>query len=174
MAAEELSVGFNPVPAAERVANYQAMIRSRLTWLGVAGVICVGIYFWQRAYLTPLATVLLFVVGLGGSLAWVGFALVMRWLCRRSLAQVGEGEALALTPEGIRMAGRLVAWAAIERVTTAPGPICVGARLVVWERGGWTFRVPLSHIDTLPGTLDNALRVFSGGGVSLEVAHLDN
>ena len=32
--AQELVVGYNPLPAAERVAHYQGLVRSRLIWLG--------------------------------------------------------------------------------------------------------------------------------------------
>lgn len=174
MAPDELVVNFNPIPAAERVANYHGMMRSRAIWFGVALVLCLVLYVWQRDSLSVVSTVLLFVVGLGGSLVWLGFAVVMWQLCRRSLRALGEGVAVRIGRQGIEVTDRFVAWDQIERVSTQRGPICVGPRLTVVERGRSAYLVPLTYLDALPGTLDSALRAYSGGRVSLDVTHLDN
>jgi len=46
--AQELVVGYNPLPAAERVAHYQGLVRSRLIWLGIGVVLLLGMWFWLR------------------------------------------------------------------------------------------------------------------------------
>ena len=88
--ADELVIGYNPMPATQRVAHFRAMIRSRLIWFALAVVICVAIYVWQRQHLDGLSTVALFVMGLGFSAVWVGSAVVGHLAAKRSLDSIGE------------------------------------------------------------------------------------
>ncbi len=172
--ADQLVIGYNPMPATQRVAHYRAMIRSRVIWFGVAVVICLALWFWQRSNLDLWSTVALFVMGLGFSAVWVVFAVVQLQAAKRSLGSIGDGTAVVVDRDGIEVAGTRTAWACVAKVATARGRLGVGPDLVVTDTAGATVSVPLSYLDTLPGTLDSAIRAFSAGRHWLDTSSLDN
>ncbi len=172
----ELVVGYNPLPAAERVAHYRQAVRSRLVWLLVGLVVVMVIYVWQRDVLDAVATALLFVVGLGFAVAWLALSTVQWWLARRQLSRVNtvQGVALRISVEGIEIADRQLPWESIARVHTAKGPPGAGVQLAVTDSEGQTSTVPLTYLDSMPGTLDSAVRAYSGGRRWLDTSGLGN
>lgn len=168
---EELVVGFNPVPAAERVAHFHGLVRSRLIWFGVAILICVAVYLWQRKDLDPLSVAALFGVGLGFSLVWLVIAIVGLLIARRALDGVDQGEAVRVDRSGITVRGTHAPWSDIESVGTVRGGIGVGPCLAVRSRSG-TQSVPLSYLDIMPGSLDSAIRAYSAGQRWLDTSGL--
>ncbi len=172
--ADELVIGYNPMPATQRVAHYRALIRSRLIWFGLAIVICIGVYVWQRASLDAVSTVALFVMGLGFSAVWVVIAVVGYLAAKRSLDSIGDGVAVTVDRQGIDIAGARTEWANVTKVGTSRGRLGVGPDLVVTNATGATRTVPLSYLDTMPGTLDSAIRAYSAGRQWLDTSGLDN
>lgn len=173
---DELVVGYNPMPAAERVAHYGRLVRSRLLWLGVALVVVVIIYLTQRSELDATATVLLFVLGLGFTTVWLVIALILWLLAKNRLQKVNQvqGIALRVSRTGIEIAGTTVPWPQVGRIGTTRGPLGTGPLLAVTDAAGQTTTVPFSYLDTLPGSLDSALRAYSGGRRWLDTSGLDN
>ncbi len=171
--ADELVIGYNPMPATQRVAHYRALVRSRLIWFGIAIAICIGIYVWQRANLDGVSTVALFVMGLGFSAVWVVIAFLGLAAAKRSLDSIGQGTAVTVDRLGIDVTGQRTEWAQVARVTTARGRLGVGPDLVVTDAAGSSHTVPLSYLDTLPGTLDSAIRAYSAGQHWLDTSGLD-
>ena len=172
--ADELVIGYNPMPATQRVAHFRAMIRSRLIWFALAVVICVAIYVWQRQHLDGLSTVALFVMGLGFSAVWVVIAVVGHLAAKRSLDSIGEGTAVTVDRDGIELAGARTPWTQVAKVATARGRLGMGPDLLVTDAAGTSRTVPLSYLDTLPGTLDSAIRAYSSGRHWLDTSGLDN
>lgn len=171
---DELVIGYNPMPATQRVAHFRAMIRSRLIWFALAIVICVGIFLWQRDNLDPLSTVALFVMGLGFSAVWVVIAVVGYLAAKRSLDSIGTGTAVVVDRQGIEVSGARTPWTDVAKVGTSRGRLGVGPDLVVTDTAGTGRNVPLSYLDTLPGTLDSAIRAYSAGRQWLDTSGLDN
>lgn len=171
---DELVIGYNPMPATQRVAHFRALIRSRLLWFGLAIVICVAIYVWQRENLDAVSTVALFVMGLGFSAVWVVVALVRYLAAKRSLDSIGQGTAVTVDRGGIEVSGARTDWAQVAKVGTSRGRLGLGPDLVVTDVAGTTRTVPLSYLDTLPGTLDSAIRAYSAGRQWLDTTGLDN
>ncbi len=174
--ASELVVAYNPMPAAERVAHYQGVLRSRLIWLGVGVVVLLGIWFWQRQVLTTVQTVLLFVLGLSFSGVWAIIAAVLYGKAKRQLAEVNriEGSAMRIDGQGITVSDRLIAWPQVGKISTARGALGAGPVLTISDLSGSSQTVPLAHLDALPGTIDNAIRAFSGGRHWLDTSGLGN
>ena len=172
--ADELVIGYNPMPATQRVAHFRALIRSRLIWFGLAIVMCIVIYLWQRSNLDGVSSVALFVMGLGFSAVWVVIAVVGYFAAKRSLDSIGEGTAVTVDREGIDVGGTRTAWAQVAKVGTARGRLGVGPDLVVTDLAGAARTVPLSYLDTLPGTLDSAIRAYSAGRHWLDTSGIDN
>lgn len=174
--AHELVVGYNPLPAAERVAHYQALVRSRLVWLGIGVVLLVGIWFWQRSQLDTTQTILLFVIGLAFSGVWLVIAIVLNVVARRALDKVNsaQGYAIRVNPQGIEVAGKAVAWPQVARIATIRGHLGGQPQLVLTDASGASASVPITYLDTMPGTLDSAIRAYSRGSQWIDTSKLGN
>ncbi len=174
--AQELVVGYNPLPAAERVAHYQGLVRSRLIWLGIGIVLLVLVWVWQREQLDVLQAILLFVIGLAFSGVWVVIAIVLYVLARRSMDRVNaaQGYAVRVDPQGIEVAGKVVPWSQVAHIATLRGALGGQPQLVLTDTSGATSSVPISYLDTMPGTLDSAIRAYSRGSQWIDTSKLGN
>ncbi|MDR0417797.1 MAG: hypothetical protein LBH76_10935 [Propionibacteriaceae bacterium] len=172
---QELTVGFNPMAAAERVAHYNGLVRTRLIWLGVAVVICLAIWLWQRSALSGPATMALWGVGIALSVVWVVLAVVGRAVANRVLARVGQGVAVRIGRAGIAIAGAAVSWPEVAAVTTSrSGVLGTGPALAVQTASGGCHRVPFLYLDAKPGAIDAAVRAYSLGSHNLDTSRLGN
>jgi hypothetical protein len=173
---QELTVGFNPMPAAERVAHYSGLVRTRLIWLGIAVLLCLAMWIWQRNNLDPLASLALFGAGLGYSVVWLILAIVGLATARRILSRVGQGVALRIGRAGIDLLGAQVPWSDVAEVTTTRGRAVLGAgpALTVRATTGTAHSVPFLYLDTRPGTIDSAVRAYSLGTRWLDTTRLGN
>ncbi|MDR1386172.1 MAG: hypothetical protein LBJ44_01005 [Propionibacteriaceae bacterium] len=169
---EELTVGFNPMPAAERVAYYSGLVRSRLIWLVVAVGLCAAIWVWQRLDLARGMQLLL--IGLAYSAIWLAASLVGLANSRRLLKSIGQGTAVRVGPWGIDLAGAVLAWPDVALVSTTRGRFGSGPRLDVRTVQGQVRRLPFMYLDTMPGTIDAAVRAYSRGTKWLDTSRLGN
>jgi hypothetical protein len=173
--AQELVVGYNPLPAAERVAHYQGLVRSRLIWLGIGVVLLLAMWFWLRDQLDTVQTIWMFVIGLAFSGIWLVLAIVLYLSARRQMDKINaiQGYAIRVDPQGIEVAGKTVAWpdvAGIATVRTLGGQ----PRLTLRDTAGSATSVPITFLDTLPGTLDSAIRAYSRGTQWIDTSKLGN
>ncbi|HET7723617.1 MAG TPA: hypothetical protein VFK68_03185 [Propionibacteriaceae bacterium] len=173
--AQELVVGYNPLPAAERVAHYQGLVRSRLIWLGVGVVLLLGLWFWLRDQLDVPQTIGLYVIGLAFSGIWLVIAVVLYIAARRALDRINatQGYAVRVDTQGIEVAGKRVAWPDVSAIATVRRP-GGSARLVLRDSTGASVSVPITFLDTLPGTLDSAIRAYSRGTQWIDTSKLGN
>jgi hypothetical protein len=172
---QELTIGFNPIPAAERAAHYTGLLRTRLIWMGVAFVLCVGIWLWQRNQLGSANSIALFGAGLAYSLIWLILAIVGLVNARRILSHIGQGVAVRIGRIGIDILGTIVPWSAVAEVTTRRGgAFGAGPTLAVRTSNGDLRSVPFLYLDARPGTIDAAIRAYSLGTRWLDTTHLGN
>ncbi|MDR1213575.1 MAG: hypothetical protein LBK54_05745 [Propionibacteriaceae bacterium] len=169
---EELTVGFNPMPAAERVAYYSGLVRSRLIWLIVAVAICGVIWAWQQLDLARGLQLLM--IGLAYSAIWLVAALAGLINSRRLLKSIGQGIAVRVGHWGIDLLGGVLPWADVTKVSTTRGRFGSGPRLDVHSASGEVRRLPFMYLDTMPGTIDAAVRAYSRGTRWLDTSRLGN
>ncbi|MDR1512810.1 MAG: hypothetical protein LBS56_04900 [Propionibacteriaceae bacterium] len=173
--ADEVVVQYNPVPAAERVAHYSGLVRTRIIWLGVGALICLGIWALQREQLDRGSTLALFGVGVGYSFVWLAMGLVGFVRARRVLHSIGQGVALRIARWGIDIHGATVPWGAVRAVRAHRRPLSAfGPDLIVEAATGERRSLPWLYLDTLPGTVDAAVQAYTGGARSLDVSKLDH
>lgn len=171
---EGFIVGHSTVSSASRVARSQGALRrtflSLLVFLGIVAVLqLVSADGWtMRSVLVSL------VPGLVIWAAFLAWRLVSLRSARADLARVGTGEAFRIDHQGIRLAdtGEVIGWGDI-REFKVDGSARGAGPLLVLEHTRGRHVVPLTFLDTLPGTMDSALRAYSGGRRGLNLANLD-
>lgn len=174
---EAFVVGYSPVRAAGRVAKAQSL-RKR-AWLSVAlyVAISVALWFWLRDQLSTWQIL----VGFIPTAAIVLGFLVWRFLelraARRSLGSVPAGEALRIDHRGIHVdaagAAQQFDWAHLHEISVGGRRLGAGPDLSL-TGAQQTWKVPVSFLDTLPGTIDSAIRAYSGGRRSLDLSGMDS
>lgn len=176
---EAFIVGYTPVRAAGRVARAESLMRRALLSIVLYVAISVGLWFWLRHELS-LGQVL--IGGIPSAAIVLGFV-VWRWLelrsARKSLAAVPAGQALRIDHRGITVdagkqtdGARSYDWTGLSALRAGGTRVGPGPQLIVEHaQGKWA--VPLSYLDTLPGTIDSAVRAYSGGLRGLDLSGLD-
>ncbi len=173
---DEFRVAYNPVPSAARGAELSARVK-RAVAQGLLSLVAWGaIFWWQRDRSTAIAWGVL-VVGALVSLAVVAVIVGAWLLARRDLSSVGTGDAMVIDRAGITgmSPGTLAVHMPWEQVAAVVGrgrSLGRGPSLVVTRHDGPDWSVPLSFLDAQAGTIDNAIRVFSGGRKGLDISGL--
>ena len=172
---EAFVVGFNPVASATRVAKAQSQVKWSL-WMLVPYVGFGAVYWWLGSGPGRVRTVIIsLVVSFVIWLAFLIWRLVNLRLARAALARVGAGEAFRISHSGITIAesGEQIAWGDLAEVKAIGRPAGAGPELLMKHRGG-AYQVPLSFLDAMPGSIDSALRAYSGGRRGLDLNELDS
>lgn len=174
---EAFIVGYSPVRAAGRVAKAQSL-RKR-AWLSVAiyAAISVALWFWLRDQLSTPQILLGFIPT---ALIVLGF-LVWRYVelraARQSLGSVPAGEAVKIDHHGIHVGGsgtpQQFDWVSLQEIGVSGRRLGAGPNLTLTS-AQTTWTVPVSFLDTLPGTIDSAIRAYSGGRRSLDLSGMDS
>lgn len=172
---EAFVVGFNPVASATRVAKAQSQVKWSM-WMLVPYLGLGVVYYWLGSGPGRMKTVVTALV-----VSFVIWAAFLVWrivnlrLARAALAKVGSGEAFRIAHAGLVIAesGEQIAWGDIAEVKAVGRPAGAGPELLVRHRGG-EYRVPLSFLDAMPGSIDSALRAYSGGRRGLDLNELDS
>ncbi len=144
-------------------------LRGALSFVLVSAVF----YLLQRG--TPMAAWL----GVGSVvLALFLVAAVVTWLLSRRVnvlvRRVPIGRAFSLDAAGVRWGdGTTVAWPAVRSIAIGGRHPLAGPDLIVTAEDGRRLAVGLDTIDALPGTIDSAIRAFSGGRRRLDLSGLD-
>jgi len=172
---DEVWIHYNPMPAAERVAHYSGLVRSRTAWLAIAVALCLVFWVFQGSALGPTATLALFGAGLGYSLIWLAMALIGLGRARRVLRSIGQGIALRLSHWGIDIHGATLPWSSVTAVVARRHRLSAyGPDLAVETADGRRRTLPWLFLDTLPGSVDAAVRAYTAGARRLDVSRLDH
>ena len=170
-------IGYSPVRAAGRVAKAESWVRRAVWSVVIYIVISVALYIWLRNDLSTWQVLLGFIP----SAAIVAGFVIWRYTelrsARKSLARVPAGEALRIDHEGIRVDGsgspQQFGWPGLSDISVAGRKLGAGPDLHVrGEQSDW--KVPVSYLDTLPGTIDSAIRAYSGGRRGLDLSGMDS
>jgi hypothetical protein len=175
--AGEVHIRYNPVPAAERVAHYRALIRTRLFWLAIAVGCCAAFWlFYARSFgLSKGHIAALWASGCGFSVVWLAMALVGYLRSRRVLARMGQGLAVRIGRWGVDLHGVALGWQDIAQVAARRHRLAAaGPDLVVRTTRGETYKLPWLFLDTLPGTVDAAVQAYTSGVHRLDISKLDH
>lgn len=169
----ELVVSFNAVPTARRLAQAKQSLIFRLISAVVSLGIVLAIYYFAAQGWSPAMIWGLFAVWGAVTLVWLVLSLVALFTARRDLHRIGTGAAVTLSPSGIRVLDRSFAWDEVAALKATGSSVGAGPKLVVEPYSGEPASVPLSFLDTLPGTLDSAARAYSLGRHGLDLSGLD-
>lgn len=172
-------VAWNPVPTASRVATASRSLRMSLVSSLLFPVVILVV--WLATGRSNQILVTLALVSLAISAVFAIARIVRLAAARRALARVPRGDAMRIDREGITVtsleespgaAPTFLPWLQVTGVRAAGKSTGVGPDLVVSYPGG-QWRAPLSFLDALPGTIDSALRAYSGARVGLDLSGLD-
>lgn len=164
-----LEIHHSATRAAERVARWHNILRSRLLMLMISVALSAVIFVWQRARFNGLGVTIL-VLACVVPLGWVVVAFVWGQLAKRDLAAVGEGIAMTMDARSVTIGDLDAPWNEVRRFTTrtrGPGR----SPLLLLERAdGATASLALDHLDVLPSQIDDAARAWTSGRVGLDLA----
>lgn len=169
---DEYGVYYLPGAAEGRVAYARRALRWRLgsTVLSLS-VLAGAWYLWPDRF-GEWAPWLLGVSVVTGA-ATAGFSL-LRWRrARRDAGLAGTGLAIGLNRDGMLVGDRWLGWPEVGAVEVRPASLGGSATLVATGRDRSSSRVPLDYTDTMPATLDTAVRVLSSGRAWIDLSRLD-
>jgi hypothetical protein len=169
----ELIIPYDPGPLAEKVARRRRLLRSRLLSLGITIAILLLIYLWRRDVLGGAGFIIICAIVLGASLAWLGVSIVLYFLARQELGNIGSGIAVRIGPPGIQVAGLAASWPQVAKIGTIKGGLDRGPRLRLALADGRQADLPLDQIDVFPATLDSTVRAFSAGRHGVDLSALE-
>lgn len=103
----------------------------------------------------------------------VGFSVVRLLRVRRDAELARPGLAIGLNRDGMLIGQRWLVWPEVGSVVIRPGALGRSSMLVATGRDRSASRVPLDYTDTMPATLDAAVRVLSSGRAWVDLSRLD-
>ncbi len=154
------------------------LLRARNTLLWRLGSMVVSLaltagawYLWPQPF-GPWAPWILG-ASLASGLVSVVFS-VIRLVRVRSDAGIAQpGLAIGLNRDGMLIGQQWLVWPEVGSVVVRPGSLGSSMSLVTTTRDRRSAKVPLEYTDTMPATLDTAVRVLSSGRAWLDLSRLD-
>lgn len=170
-------VGYNPVPTANLVSTRRTRMMMRIVSLAITLAInALFLYFTRdqggawRWWVAGVSTAI--------SVVYLAVSVIQVWRASRALARIGHGEALQIGRDGLvfdpQGQGVVIPAEQLAFFGTGGRAPVPGSNLVIRTTDGAQFRVPLMYLDAMPGTLDGAIRAYSGGRLELDVSSLDS
>ena len=171
---EQLLIGFNPSSAMNRVLNARRMIPRRVIWLIISVIVCGFLWIWLRRGLSPLFAAIFFGIGIAYSVISLILAIVAWNNAKDIYASITPGVAVAVDRNGCWLQGIGMAWPEISRIHITPGRFGRLASLDITRLDGMVSSIPLPDLDVMPGTIDAAIRSYSGGKQHIDISKLGN
>lgn len=165
---QKLEIHHSTTRAAERVARWHNVVRSRLAMLVLLIILSGSIYFWQRQKINGLGIIMLFLV-CAVALVWFVIAIVWNSIAKRDLATVGEGVALTLDPVGVKVSDWVKPWHEIAHLKTRSRGLGRSPELLITAVDGQYRTLYLQHLDVMPSQIDDAVRAWTNGRIHLEL-----
>ena len=171
---DELVVPYDPTQLQQRAARRRRGMWSRLVSLGITVVILVLFYVFGGDRTQDAASLWVYGVVLGISLAWLA-GYVVAWLrARRALRAVGTGTAVRIGRPGIQVGRVFSPWSEVVELTTTPGRLGRSPRLELRRSSGPAASVPFDQIEVDPATLDRTARDYPVGRHGVDLSALDD
>lgn len=169
----EFGVYYRPELAQAQVTRARARINARL--VGLVLSLGIGVAAWFAfPDLMQQWGLWLFVPTLVIESLLIGFN-VVQWLrLRRDAERAGAGLALGANRDGLLVGETWIEWPEVGALTVEPGRLGTSASLAVIRRDATSVRLPLDYTDTLPASIDSAIRALSGGRAWIDLSRLDD
>jgi hypothetical protein len=112
-------------------------------------------------------------ISLVSGLVSLVFSLIRLIRVRSDAGIAQPGLAIGLNRDGMLVGQQWLLWPDVGSVVVRPGSLGASMSLVTTTRDRRSTRVPLDYTDTMPATLDTAVRVLSSGRAWLDLSRLD-
>jgi hypothetical protein len=169
---DEYGIYYQPELAGEQVRRVVRLMLIRLGWAVLSiGLVLLAWRFWPDA----TSGWVWWYVGLTGGWALVLLVIdLVRWrLALGDARATAQGLAIGLNRDGVMINREWLPWAEVGSVRAVPGRLQTSTRVITTSRDQRKFSVPLDFTDTMPASLDSAMRVLSAGRVWVDLSRLD-
>ncbi|MBK9159587.1 MAG: hypothetical protein WAV45_06225 [Propionibacteriaceae bacterium] len=173
MTGSHVVISYDPAPAAAKVARWRWTLTWRVGYLLVMVVLRIVAEFFKTQPYVDLAIEWL-TWTLVASVVLIVYGLIRWWLAAREAKRVGVGPAIAIGREGIYSEKATLAWPELGGVTATNGRLGGSPTLTFTGREGAAVAFPMDYLDTLPATIDSAVRTMSGGRARIDFSRLDD
>lgn len=169
---DEYGVYFRPDLAAGRVGR----ARSVLVWRIGSTVLSVGLvaaawFAWPDQFGDWAPWLIGSSISIGLVLAVYS---LIQWLrVRKDAVAAQPGLAIGLNRDGMLVRDRWLPWPEVGSVVVKPGALGSSASLVATARDQSAIAVPLDYTDTMPASLDAAVRALSAGRAWVDFSRMD-
>ena len=169
---DEYGVYYRPELVANRVRRARGMLISRAISMVVsAGIVGACWYFFPAQFGTWAPWMIGISVGTGLFTTTYALAEFLRVKADAKVAQ--PGLAIGLNRQGMLIGQRWFPWPEVGSVVLKPGVLGSSTSLVTTDRERNTGLVPIDYTDTMPATLDAAVRVLSSGRAWVDLSRMD-
>ena len=169
---DELLVPFDDSQLRERARRRKRGMWGRVVSLVITAVILTLLYLFGGEERQGQATLTVYAVILGLSLAWL-LGYLVAWLrARAAVRRVGRGTAVRIGRPGIQVDRTFTPWAEVTGLAMVHRR-GRGTAFEVRRASGPPVAVPLDHFDVHPATLDSTARAYSGGRHGVDLGALD-
>ena len=169
---DEYGVYYRPDLVLGRVKRARSLLVSRVVSMLVsAALVGAGWYFWPDQFGSWAP----WMIGISVATGLVTSAVsLIQFLRVRSDARIAQpGLAIGLNRQGMLVGQRWFPWPDVGSVVLKPGVLGGSSALVTTDRARGTGLVPLDYTDTMPATLDAAVRVLSAGRAWVDLSRMD-
>lgn len=169
---DEYGVYYRPDVAEQHLTSARNALVWQIGSMGVSVGLAAGAWYLWPAQFGPWAPWLIGVAAVTG-LVSAGFSVVRLIRVNRDAGLARAGLAIGLNRDGMLVNQRWLVWPEVGSVEVRPGALGGSATLVATGRDRATTRVPLDYTDTMPATIDTAVRVLSSGRAWVDLSRLD-
>ena len=169
---DEYGVYYRPDLVLGRVKRARSLLVSRVVSMLVsAALVGAGWYFWPDQFGSWAP----WMIGISVATGLVTSAVsLIQFLRVRSDARIAQpGLAIGLNRQGMLVGQHWFPWPEVDSVVLKPGVLGASSALVTTDRARGTGLVPLDYTDTMPATLDAAVRVLSAGRAWVDLSRMD-
>ena len=169
---DEYGVYYRPDLVARGVARARGLLVSRVvSTLISAALIGASWYFWPDQFGSWAPW--LIGISAGTGIITIGISLI-QFLRVRSDARIAQpGLAIGLNRQGMLVGQRWFPWPEVGSLVLKPGVLGSSTALVTTDRERGSGSIPLDFTDTMPATLDAAVRVLSSGRAWVDISRMD-
>lgn len=169
---DEYGVYYRADLASRELGRARSQLLWRLGSIALSLGLTAGAWLVWPAQFGPWAPWILGVSAAVGLVQAVfGVIRLIRVRADAGLAQ--PGLAIGLNRDGMLIGQRWLLWPEVGSVVVRPGALGSSTALVATDRDRGRVLVPLDYTDTMPATLDTAVRVLSSGRAWLDLSRLD-
>lgn len=169
---DEYGVYYRAGVAEREMARARSLLLWRIGSLGLSVAITAGVWWaWPGEFGQWAPWILGTSLAVGLVTVAVGVVRLVR--VRADADAARSGLAIGLNRDGMLVGQHWLPWPEVGAVVVRPGALGASTALVATGRDSATVRVPLDYTDTMPATLDTAVRVLSSGRAWLDLSRLD-